>query len=158
MKPGPWILLTLLAVLHLPRAVASENSIAFLGPKGSYSDQAASDYASRAELSGTTPLGVDRGLPPIASLAIGTPEKAFVLALRRSEDDHGPLLNLFSILTILTVETELSRNMPPLNSVAIGAFKRPLSEGTSFPVPASYSCLPRRKAELAIYPATFRMA
>jgi prephenate dehydratase len=57
MKPGPWILLTLLAVLHLPRAVASENSIAFLGPKGSYSDQAASDYASRAESSGTTPLG-----------------------------------------------------------------------------------------------------
>jgi hypothetical protein len=57
MKPGPWILLTLLAVLHLARAVASENSIAFLGPKGSYSDQAASDYASRAELSGTTPLG-----------------------------------------------------------------------------------------------------
>ncbi len=52
----------------------------------------------------------------------------------------------------------LSRTMPPLNSVAIRAFKRPVSEGTSFPVHASYSCLPRRKAELAIYPATFRMA
>jgi predicted alpha/beta-fold hydrolase len=35
--------------------------------------------------------------------------KAFVLALRRSEDDHGPLLNLFSILTILTVATEMNR-------------------------------------------------
>jgi hypothetical protein len=52
----------------------------------------------------------------------------------------------------------LSRSMPPLKSVAICAFKRPLSEGTSFPVHASYSCLPRRKAGLAIYRATFRMA
>ena len=57
MKPGTRVLLTLLAVLHLTGAVASENSIAFLGPKGSYSDQAASEYASRAELTGTTPLG-----------------------------------------------------------------------------------------------------
>jgi prephenate dehydratase len=53
---GPWILLTLLAVLQLPRAVAVENSIAFLGPKGSYSDQAASAYFSHADLAGTTPL------------------------------------------------------------------------------------------------------
>ena len=43
------------------------------------------------------------------------------------------------------------------SSGAICAFKRPLSEGTSFPVHASCSCLPRRKAELATYPATFRM-
>ncbi len=57
MKPGPLVLLTLLAVLHLTGAVASENSIAFLGPKGSYSDQAASEYASRAKLTGTIPLG-----------------------------------------------------------------------------------------------------
>ena len=57
MKPGPRLLLTLLAVLHLTGAVASENSIAFLGPKGSYSDQAASEYASRAKLTGATPLG-----------------------------------------------------------------------------------------------------
>jgi hypothetical protein len=35
MKPGPLVLLTLLAVLHLPGAVASQNGIAFLGPKGS---------------------------------------------------------------------------------------------------------------------------
>jgi len=56
MKPGPLVLLTLLAVLHLTGAVASENSIAFLGPKGSYSDQAASEYASRAKLTGTIPL------------------------------------------------------------------------------------------------------
>jgi prephenate dehydratase len=56
MKPGPRILLTLLAVLRLPGAVASENSIAFLGPKGSYSDQAVSEYVSRADLTGTTPL------------------------------------------------------------------------------------------------------
>jgi hypothetical protein len=35
---------------------------------------------------------------------------------------------------------------------------RHFSEGTSFPVHVSYSCLPTRKAELAIYPATFRMA
>src|SRR5438445_2898000 len=56
MKPGPRVLLTLLAVLRLPGAMASENSIAFLGPKGSYSDQAASEYVSRADLAGTTPL------------------------------------------------------------------------------------------------------
>jgi prephenate dehydratase len=51
------VLLTLLAVLHLPGAVAAENSIAFLGPKGSYSDQAASEYVSRADLAGAIPFG-----------------------------------------------------------------------------------------------------
>jgi Prephenate dehydratase len=57
MKPVPWLLLTLLAVLQLTGVLASENSIAFLGPKGSYSDQAASEHASRAKLTSTTPLG-----------------------------------------------------------------------------------------------------
>ena len=56
MKPGPRVLLTLLAVLCLPGAVGAENSIAFLGPKGSYSDQAASEYASRADLAGSLPV------------------------------------------------------------------------------------------------------
>ena len=56
MKPGPRVLLTLLAVLRLPGAVAAENSIAFLGPKGSYSDQAANEYVSRADLAGSLPL------------------------------------------------------------------------------------------------------
>jgi hypothetical protein len=51
------VLLTLLAVLRLPGAVAAENSIAFLGPKGSYSDQAASEYVSRADLAGAIPFG-----------------------------------------------------------------------------------------------------
>jgi hypothetical protein len=51
MKPGRVVLLSLVAVLHLPGAVASENRIAFLGPKGSYSDQAASEYVSRDVLS-----------------------------------------------------------------------------------------------------------
>jgi prephenate dehydratase len=51
------VLLTLLAVLGLPGAVAAENSIAFLGPKGSYSDQAASEYVSRADLAGAIPFG-----------------------------------------------------------------------------------------------------
>jgi prephenate dehydratase len=50
-------LLTLLAVFHLPGAVAAENSIAFLGPKGSYSDQAASEYVSRADLAGAISFG-----------------------------------------------------------------------------------------------------
>src|SRR5260221_4008612 len=56
MKPGRLVLLTLVAVLHVPGAVASENGLAFLGPKGSYSDQAASEYISRAHLAGATPL------------------------------------------------------------------------------------------------------
>jgi prephenate dehydratase len=51
------VLLTLLAVLHLPGAVAAENSISFLGPKGSYSDQAASEFVSRADLAGAIPFG-----------------------------------------------------------------------------------------------------
>jgi prephenate dehydratase len=56
MKPGLRVLLTLLALLRLPGAVASENSIAFLGPKGSYSDQAASEYVSRSDVAGTIAL------------------------------------------------------------------------------------------------------
>jgi prephenate dehydratase len=56
MKPGPRVLLILLVVLHLSGAVASENNIAFLGPKGSYSDQAASEYVSRAGLASSTSL------------------------------------------------------------------------------------------------------
>jgi prephenate dehydratase len=56
MKLGPRGLLILFTVLRLPGAVASENSIAFLGQKGSYSDQAASEYVSRADLAGATPL------------------------------------------------------------------------------------------------------
>jgi prephenate dehydratase len=56
MKPGRLVLLTLVAVLHVPGAVASENGLAFLGPKGSYSDQAASEYIARAHLAGATPL------------------------------------------------------------------------------------------------------
>jgi hypothetical protein len=46
-SPGPRVLLVLLAVVHLSGAVASGNNITFLGPKGSYSDQAASEYVSR---------------------------------------------------------------------------------------------------------------
>ena len=55
MKPS-WVLFSLVAAVHLSGAAESENSIAFLGPKGSYSDQAASEYVSRADLAGATPL------------------------------------------------------------------------------------------------------
>jgi prephenate dehydratase len=55
MKPS-WVLFSLVAAVLLSGAAASENSIAFLGPKGSYSDQAASEYVSRADLAGATPL------------------------------------------------------------------------------------------------------
>ena len=55
MKPSR-VLLSLVAAVRLSSAAASENSIAFLGPKGSYSDQAASEYVSRADLAGATPL------------------------------------------------------------------------------------------------------
>jgi hypothetical protein len=40
--------------VHLSGAVASENNITFLGPKGSYSDQAVSEYVSRAGLASST--------------------------------------------------------------------------------------------------------
>jgi prephenate dehydratase len=56
MNPSAPVLLALLAALHLTRAAASEGKMAFLGPKGSYSDEAATEYASRAHLTGTTPL------------------------------------------------------------------------------------------------------
>jgi hypothetical protein len=68
MKPGPRVLLILLPVLHLSSAVASENNIAFLGPKGSYSDQAASEWVSRAGLASSTSLDT---ITQIA-LAVGT--------------------------------------------------------------------------------------
>jgi prephenate dehydratase len=55
MKPSQ-VLLSLVAAVCLSGAAASENRIAFLGPKGSYSDQAASEYVSRANLAGATPL------------------------------------------------------------------------------------------------------
>jgi prephenate dehydratase len=55
MKPSR-VLLSLVAAVRLSSAAASENGIAFLGPKGSYSDQAASEYVSRADLAGATPL------------------------------------------------------------------------------------------------------
>jgi prephenate dehydratase len=56
MNPSAPVLLALLAALHLTRAAASEVNMAFLGPKGSYSDEAATEYASHAHLTGTTPL------------------------------------------------------------------------------------------------------
>ena len=56
MNPGAPVLFALLAALSLTRAAASEASVAFLGPKGSYSDEAATEYASRADITGTTPL------------------------------------------------------------------------------------------------------
>lgn len=56
MNPSAPVLLSLLAALYLTRAAASEASVAFLGPKGSYSDEAATEYASRADITGTTPL------------------------------------------------------------------------------------------------------
>jgi prephenate dehydratase len=37
--------------------VAAENGIAFLGPKGCYSDQAAGEYVSGADLAGAVPFG-----------------------------------------------------------------------------------------------------
>jgi prephenate dehydratase len=55
MKPSR-VLLSLVAAVRLSSAAASENGIALLGPKGSYSDQAASEYVSRADLAGATPL------------------------------------------------------------------------------------------------------
>jgi len=55
MKPSQ-VLLSLVAAVCLSGAAAPENRIAFLGPKGSYSDQAASEYVSRANLAGATPL------------------------------------------------------------------------------------------------------
>jgi prephenate dehydratase len=57
MKLSTWVWLGLLTALGLTRAGASETDVAYLGPKGSYSDEAASEYASRAGLTGTTPLG-----------------------------------------------------------------------------------------------------
>jgi len=56
MNPGAPVLSALLAALYLTRAAASEATVAFLGPKGSYSDEAATEYASRADITGTTPL------------------------------------------------------------------------------------------------------
>jgi Prephenate dehydratase len=56
MNPGAPVLLALFAALYLTRAAASEGTVAFLGPKGSYSDEAATKYASRADITGTTPL------------------------------------------------------------------------------------------------------
>jgi hypothetical protein len=56
MNPSAPVLFSVLAALYLTRAAASEASVAFLGPKGSYSDEAATEYASRADITGTTPL------------------------------------------------------------------------------------------------------
>jgi prephenate dehydratase len=56
MNPSAPILLALLAALHLTSAAASEATMAFLGPRGSYSDEAATEYASHAGLTATTPL------------------------------------------------------------------------------------------------------
>jgi prephenate dehydratase len=56
MKPSRLVLLSLVTAIRLSGAAASENSIAFLGPKGSYSDQAASEYVSRTHLVGATPF------------------------------------------------------------------------------------------------------
>ena len=50
MNPSAPVLLALLAALYLTRAAASEASVAFLGPKASYSDEAATEYASRADI------------------------------------------------------------------------------------------------------------
>lgn len=56
MNPTAPILLSLLAALHVTHAAAAEATVAFLGPKASYSDEAATQYASRADISGTIPL------------------------------------------------------------------------------------------------------
>jgi prephenate dehydratase len=56
MNPSAPVLLALLAALHLTRAAGSEVTMAFLGPTGSYSDEAATEYASRTGLRDTTPL------------------------------------------------------------------------------------------------------
>src|SRR5437879_2380328 len=56
MNPSAPVLLALLAALYLTRAAASDATVAFLGPKGSYSDEAATDYASRADITGKSPL------------------------------------------------------------------------------------------------------
>ena len=56
MNPSAPVLLSLSVALYLTRAAASEASVAFLGPKASYSDEAATEYASRADITGTTPL------------------------------------------------------------------------------------------------------
>jgi len=56
MNPSTPVLLVLLAALYLTRAAASDATVAFLGPKGSYSDEAATDYASRADITGKSPL------------------------------------------------------------------------------------------------------
>src|SRR6201984_3238264 len=44
-----------LGVLYLPGTILASD-LAFLGPKGSYSDEAASKYVSRAHLDSTTTL------------------------------------------------------------------------------------------------------
>jgi hypothetical protein len=53
MNPNAPVLLSLLAALYLTRAAASEASVAFLGPKASYSDEAGTDR--------TEPPGNDGG-------------------------------------------------------------------------------------------------
>jgi prephenate dehydratase len=48
--------LYLFAAVQVTHATASEINLAFLGPRGTYSDQAANEYASRVEISETSPM------------------------------------------------------------------------------------------------------
>lgn len=56
MDSRPPILLAFFGALLLTQIAASASDLAFLGPKGSYSDEAATELASRDHLTGTLPL------------------------------------------------------------------------------------------------------
>ena len=56
MDSRPPILLAVFGALLLTQIAASASDLAFLGPKGSYSDEAASIWASRDHITGTLPL------------------------------------------------------------------------------------------------------
>ena len=56
MDSRPPILLAVFGALLLTQIAASASDLAFLGPKGSYSDEAATIWASRDHITGTLPL------------------------------------------------------------------------------------------------------
>jgi hypothetical protein len=56
MNPRSPFLFAVFTALLVARVAAVEPNLAFLGPKGSYSDEAANEYASHAHVTGTIPL------------------------------------------------------------------------------------------------------
>jgi prephenate dehydratase len=56
MNPRSPSLFAVFTALLVARVAAVEPNLAFLGPKGSYSDEAANEYASHAHVTGTIPL------------------------------------------------------------------------------------------------------